>query len=919
MSFAAVLKRLTKLENPYPGLRPFETSEAHLFFGRDQQVLDLLDRMARNRFVAVLGLSGSGKSSLVYAGLIPALLRGRLLEPGLRWRVATAKPRGTPFANLAESLGCKAEDLRTSSHGLIDYARRELSPGEGLFVLIDQFEELFRYKDRAATSPNDPVDPANAASEASAFIELLLASTRCSLPVYVVMTMRTDYLGDCAEFPEFPEALNESQYLVPRLTREERRQAIEGPLVRARISSALVERILNDAGDEPDQLPILQHVLMRTWSRWRDSRTWAERPIGTEDYETAGGFEGALNQHADELLDSPAARSEPKFAEIIFKRLTALGRGNRERRDPATLSELWELCSAVTVERRPSVNAIIEVFRHGEATFLSPREGELAHDTHIDITHECLIRNWKVLAERWLPEEETQAHTFIELLERARGWQAGKKELLTGVELSAAVDWDERRNRSAKWAEHYAKPGASEAVESFLKAARLRKKRRRWAAIGLPSLLLVSLVAYWDSHARQKAEAEKQQDKRERVLLEINSRVIVTKREADAAEKRFQDAENALPRSGSISVSDIKKVTQLGDQAFALAAEAAKARDTLEEAGKVVGGANFQRSEAFKQIEELQTQLGETQKKLDEALRAQHTAEEELQKRPTTDASAHYPIDWKAGIQYARLVKLAENVPSAVDDRQLKLDLVSLNYTFQQTIYGNGLATDIDPEFGKAVVAYGFLALSPNGELVVSIRDDAGAIDRWTQDARFLVVPISLCASCGFAVDGFAAVYHSLRTGRDSGSSSIFAAVKAQLDSGAAKRLTICGHGLGGALATLVALDVAFNTSYKGPLLAYSYGSPRVGDHIFAQKYNQAVPRTFRIVNQADIIAKLPLSLSFEHVAESFVLNPVTLIPPRSKIKPTPECMHQLTTYIWQMEQLAGSGTDSLPRECGGS
>lgn len=100
MSFAAVLQRITKLENPYPGLRPFDTSEAHLFFGRDQQVLDLLDRMARNRLVAVLGLSGSGKSSLVYAGLLPALLRGRLLEPGRRWQIVTAKPRGTPFANL---------------------------------------------------------------------------------------------------------------------------------------------------------------------------------------------------------------------------------------------------------------------------------------------------------------------------------------------------------------------------------------------------------------------------------------------------------------------------------------------------------------------------------------------------------------------------------------------------------------------------------------------------------------------------------------------------------------------------------------------------------------------------------------------------------------------------------------------------
>src|SRR5262249_41480028 len=155
------------------------------------------------------------------------------------------------------------------------------------------------------------------------------------------ITMRTDYLGDCAEFPDFPETLNESQYLVPRLTRDQRRQAIEGPLGGAQMSSAVVEQILNDAGDEPDQLPILQHALMRTWAQWRMSPDGAVRTIELKDYDAAGGFAGALNQHADELLKSAAVCTEPSIVEIVFKRLTALGWGNRERRDPAPLSELW--------------------------------------------------------------------------------------------------------------------------------------------------------------------------------------------------------------------------------------------------------------------------------------------------------------------------------------------------------------------------------------------------------------------------------------------------------------------------------------------------------------------------------------------------------------------------------------------------
>jgi WD40 repeat protein len=472
MSFTAVLERLVNLENPYPGLRPFDTSEAHLFFGRDQQVLDLLDRLARNRFVAVLGLSGSGKSSLVRAGLIPALYRGRLLEPGIRWRAVIAQPVGAPFVRLGEALECAPADLRASSSGLIDHVRDRLAKHEGLLVVVDQFEELFRYKDRSVGAAPEAAGHAAQASEAAAFIQLLLASARGPLPVYVVITMRTDYLGDCAEFPDFPETLNESQYLVPRLTRQQRRQAIEGPLGVVRISSALVERILNDAGDEPDLLPILQHALMRTWSRWQEASGDTGRPISVEDYESAGGFADALNQHADELLSCAAVRAAPGVVETVFKRLTALGLGNRERRDPALLEELWALCNANSEEQRKRANAVIDVFRQGEATFLLPRTGDLKADTYIDIAHESLIRNWKVLAEKWLPAEEKQAKALIELLERARGWQAGRSELLRGLDLAGALEWDRRRNRSSRWAEHYAGPGAMEEVVTFISASR---------------------------------------------------------------------------------------------------------------------------------------------------------------------------------------------------------------------------------------------------------------------------------------------------------------------------------------------------------------------------------------------------------------------------------------------------------------
>ncbi len=488
MSFAAVLSRLAAFENPFPGLRPFDTAEGHLFFGRDQQVLDLAERLQHHHFVAVLGLSGSGKSSLVRAGLIPAIQRGRLLEVGKTWRVVVAHPSDSPFANLAAELNCTPADLRSTSHGLIDYARHNLQTDqEALLVVIDQFEELFRYKGL----PNSASD---VSSEAAAFIGMLLASSHSLLPIYIVITMRTDYLGDCAAFPDFPEILNESQYLVPRLTREQRRQAIEGPLGLVRVSSALVERILNDAGDEPDQLPILQHALMRTWSHWHAASPENTRPIDNEDYDAVGGFAGALNQHADELLKTPPVLASPAFVPIVFKRLTALDRGNRERRSPARLSELWELCGASDRQSRARLNALIDVFRQGEATFLAPREGDLTPETYVDIAHESLIRNWKVLSQRWLTEEERQSKTLIELFNRALGWRAHERDLLSGLDLSGALQWNHDRNPASVWADHYIGTGNLSQVQQFLAASRRQFRRSEIRNKLFVAFLIASLI-----------------------------------------------------------------------------------------------------------------------------------------------------------------------------------------------------------------------------------------------------------------------------------------------------------------------------------------------------------------------------------------------------------------------------------------
>src|SRR5207237_9368197 len=185
-----------------------------------------------------------------------------------------------------------------------------------LLVVVDQFEEIFRF----ARASGDQAYQ----NEAAAFVKLVLeASSQRELPIYVVLTMRSDYLGDCSQFWGLPEAVNESQYLIPRLTRDQLREAISGPVAvgGGAITPRLLNRLLNDVGDNQDQLPILQHALMRTWDFCETHHSNGEA-MGLEDYEAIGTMAEALSRHADEAYDELPDERSREIAEKLFKRLT---------------------------------------------------------------------------------------------------------------------------------------------------------------------------------------------------------------------------------------------------------------------------------------------------------------------------------------------------------------------------------------------------------------------------------------------------------------------------------------------------------------------------------------------------------------------------------------------------------------------
>src|ERR1043166_9382527 len=383
--------------NPFPGLRPFETDEYSLFFGREGQSDALIERLQRSHFLAVVGTSGSGKSSLVRAGLLPALRGGMRAGAGSVWRIAIMRPGNDPIGNLAAALAEKGvlleaggglpaaeaqavieATLRRGSLGLVDAMRQARLEQQKLLVVVDQFEELFRFR-AARTS--------NTGDDASAFVKLLLeAAQQSELPIYVVPNMRSDFLGDCAQFQGLPEAINDGQYLIPRMSRDERRVAVTGPIgvTRTKITEPLVNRLLNDVGDNPDQLPILQHALMRTWRHWDSHRRNGEA-IGIEDYEAIGTMSEALSLHADEAFNELPDDRSRQIAEKLFKALTERGPDNREIRHPMRLSSICDIADASIEE----VIAVIDVFRSGGRSFLMPpSDVSLQRDTIIDISHE---------------------------------------------------------------------------------------------------------------------------------------------------------------------------------------------------------------------------------------------------------------------------------------------------------------------------------------------------------------------------------------------------------------------------------------------------------------------------------------------------------------------------------------------------
>ena len=474
--------------NPYPGLTPFEEEDASRFFGRDREIDELLQRLGSRRLLAVIGVSGCGKSSLVHAGVKPVLRIGAGANLPDRWRFCAITPGNAPLRALQVALEAPP-DWPATSFDLLDQARQILRPGENLLLIVDQFEELFRF--RAETIGED------GGNAASLFVNLLLnAIDQREVPIYVLLTMRTDFLGECAQFRGLPEALNDCYYLVPRMTRLQQQDAIERPLQvqGVQMHAPLVQRLLNDSADGPDHLPVLQHLLRRVWENW-DGRG-ASGPISLVDYEAVGGWKGAIEDDAERVMMRFPA--EEDGIRRLFQWITERGTGEKPIRRPRPVAECVE-ASGLSRER------LVEIVRaFQERGLLQP--SNCSDQSLVDLPHESVMWQWPRL-ERWIAEEAERASQLRFLLQSAR-----HKLPLTGLALSSGLEFRARWRKQGTPIRRYLAASELEEVQDWVERSaqieRARRQRRWWIIGGIVGAIVVLALVAVLAAQRQRSAAQ---------------------------------------------------------------------------------------------------------------------------------------------------------------------------------------------------------------------------------------------------------------------------------------------------------------------------------------------------------------------------------------------------------------------------
>ncbi len=545
-----------EIANPFKGLRAFGEADADDFFGRETLVQQLLARLGEggdlSRFLAVIGPSGSGKSSVVKAGLVPALRRGAL--PGSEnWFFVDMLPGSHPFEELEACLLRVAVNppesllaqLKEGRRGLLRAVRRILpaDPAVELVLVIDQFEELF-------TLVSDEADRA-------LFLDSLahaILDERSRLRV--VITLRADFTDRPLRYVDFGELVNRRFEFVLPLTPDELERAIVGPTQRVglKLEKGLASTMIRSVGGQPGALPLLQYALTELFEK-RDSRILTQKA-----YAEMGGVLGALGKRA-EIVFSSLDHSGQNASRQLFLRLVTLGEGVEDTRRRALRAEFETLGGSAP----DTVQNIIEVF--GRSRLLAFDRDPLTRGGTIEVAHEALIREWERLG-NWLDESRVDIRLERQLAAAAGEWQQGGQDasfLLTGARLAQFENWagstslallhTERAFLDASLAErdrqiaseHLRQQRELQAAQRLAEterqsAARLRTRNRLLTSVGAVALLLALLAVFFGVRAASNATAA-QSEARLRATQQAVAEASFTRAEA---QRLAAEANNAL-------------------------------------------------------------------------------------------------------------------------------------------------------------------------------------------------------------------------------------------------------------------------------------------------------------------------------------------------------------------------------------
>ena len=359
---------------PYMGLLPYGEHDADRFYGRDKEINVVLDRLSRSRFVAIVGASASGKSSLVRAGVIPALRRGALVGSE-QWSVAIFQPAGSTLDELKAAITDSADSDNDTQ----------------VVIAIDQFEELY-------TNYDDP-------DGRQQFVDHLFAAVTANEQLRVVITLRSDFFAHAAQHPQLAEALESGTILLAPPRDEQLHDIVEGPARDAglELTPGLADVIVRDAGEGRGSLALVSHALYETW------RLGDGDALTLEAYRACGGARGAIARSADEVV-AGLDPDDAALAREIFLRVTALGEGAEDTSRRAPRAEIVGLGADGPRGSRALVAARLVT----------------ADDETVELAHDALIREWPQLR-RWIDADRERRRTLARLTRAAYEWHEAQR------------------------------------------------------------------------------------------------------------------------------------------------------------------------------------------------------------------------------------------------------------------------------------------------------------------------------------------------------------------------------------------------------------------------------------------------------------------------------------------------------------